>query len=82
MTPYDKGRSNLMAHFRKEEEFFGFMFCALLLFPLLIYYSFDGVEMPGQEWLSQMLPKMETDFGQMKKFYGETAARDFQRFSQ
>ena len=69
-----------MAHFRKEEEFFGFMFCALLLFPLLIYYSFDGVEMPGQEWLSQMLPKMDADFERMKKFYGETAARDFQRF--
>ena len=69
-----------MAHFRKEEEFFGFMLCALLLFPLLIYYSFDGVDMPGQAWLSQTLPKMDADFERMKKFYGESAARDFQRF--
>ena len=69
-----------MAHFRKEEKFIGFMFCALLLFPLLIYYSFDGVDMPGQVWLSQTLPKMDADFDQMKKFYGETAARDLQRF--
>ena len=69
-----------MAHFRKEEKFIGFMFCALLLFPLLIYYSFDGVDMPGQVWLSQTLPKMDADFERMKKFYGESAARDFQRF--